>query len=62
MTVAATGEKNGYFETVVARHIYVKNDAGELVVILGANDSGNCVVSTDSAQGKELVTLNSTDF
>ena len=60
VTMAATGEKDGYFDTVVARHINVVNDAGDFVVTLGANDGGNGVVYTESAKGTELVRLNST--
>ena len=60
VTMAATGEKDGYFDMVVARHINVVNDAGDFVVTLGANDGGNGVVYTESAKGTELVRLNST--
>ena len=61
VTVAATGEKYSVFDTVVARHIAVVNDAGEIVVSLGANDGGNGLVYTQSAKGKELVSLGATD-
>ena len=65
VTVAATGEKDGEFNTVradmvVARHIAVMNDADEFVVGLGATDAGNGAVRTHSAQGKDLVKLGST--
>jgi len=65
VTMAATGDKDGHFatvwaDTVVARHIYVKNDAGKLIVTLGANDGGHGLVVTESAQGKDLVELGST--
>ena len=61
VTVAATGEKYSVFDTVVARHIAVVNDAGEIVVSLGANDGGNGLVYTMSANGNDLVMLTSTD-
>ena len=35
VTMAATGLKNGVFDKVVARSIYVTNDVGETVVGLG---------------------------
>ena len=65
VTMAATGLKDGHFDVVtadrvVARNIYVENDAGEFVVSLGANDTGNGLVSTYSAQDKQLVKLTST--
>ncbi len=40
-TIAATGDKDGYFDLVKARRIWVTNDAGEIVVTLGANDGGD---------------------
>ena len=61
VTMAATGEKYSGFDTVVARHIAVVNDAGEIVVSLGANDNGDGVVYTMSANGNDLVMLTSTD-
>ena len=71
VTVAATGDKDGEFDTVYAdrviaktgiqtRSVYATNDAGDLVVSLGANDGGDGLVVTYSAKGKELVTLSST--
>ena len=60
VTMAATGEKRGDFHIVKARHIFVTNDAGEVVVGLGVTDGGNGLIYTKSAKGKELVTLSST--
>ena len=65
VTMAATGLKGGRFDTVradtvMARHIFVKNDAGRFVVGLGATDVGHGLVWTESAQGKYLVKLTST--
>ena len=54
VTVAATGEKYSVFDTVVARHIAVVNDAGEIVVSLGANDNGNGVVGEYNSKGDGL--------
>ena len=59
VTVAATGENDGTFDTVTARTIWVENDAGDTAVFLGANRVGDGVVSTRSAVGKTLVMLNS---
>ncbi len=53
-------EKEGLFERVATRHINVMNDAGKVVVTLGANDNGDGVVQTMSAKGKTLVALTST--
>jgi len=66
VTVAATGEKHGEFDTVVAdsmsaRNIIVRNDADMIAVSLGATDGGNGLVRTESAKGKELVKLTSND-
>ena len=59
VTVAATGDKDVRFDILTARHIFVENDAGEIVVSLGANRVGDGVVSTRTAEGKTLVMLNS---
>ena len=56
---AATGEKVDKFDTVTARTIFVQNDAGDNVVFLGANIVGDGVVGTRTAEGKQLVMLNS---
>ena len=60
-TMAATGENYSEFDTVVARRVYVTNDAGQRVVALGASDAGNGLVATQSAKGKPLVTVNAND-
>jgi len=60
ITVAATGDKDGYFDTVIAKTVWVTNDAGGLVVTLAANDDGDGFVQTMSAERKELVRLSST--
>ena len=57
VTIAATGEKDGDFDTVRARHIFVRNDAGSGVVILGADYRGNGQVYTQSANGRPLVAM-----
>ncbi len=61
VTMAATGLKNANFDTVTARRLFVANDAGELVVTLDTDDSGNGLVLTHSAKGKDLVALTRTD-
>ncbi len=61
VTVAATGDKVGRFDTVTARHIFVKNDAGKIVVTLGANDGGDGLVTTHQPNGKDLVDLTASD-
>ena len=61
VTVAATGDKHGYFDAVFARNIFVENDAGDLVVSLSVDDVGNGLVNTRSANGKELVSVGATD-
>ena len=49
VTMAATGDKVGEFDVVVARYIVAKNDAGKYVVALGANEAGDGLVMTESA-------------
>jgi hypothetical protein len=61
VTVAATGDKDGYFDTVQTRKIWVTNDAGDTVVSIGANDYGDGLVYTSSAKGKELVSLSAAE-
>ena len=65
VTIAATGEKDGRFDTVyadavVTRSVLIANNAGGSVVGLGANDGGDGLVWTMSGQGKKLVDLTST--
>ena len=60
VTMAATGEKDGDFDVVTARQIWVENDANEYVVSLSATDGGHGLVLTRSAWGKELVELGAT--
>ena len=71
VTMAATGEKDGRFDTVmadtvVARHIGVLNEAGQVLINLGVDDGGDGLVSKYSATAKEngstdgLVDLTST--
>ena len=65
VTVAAIGYKDDRFgivtaHKVITRHIFVENDAGDIVVTLGVNDGGDGLVWTQSAKGKNLVELTST--
>ena len=59
--MAATGLKNGHFDEVTARTVYVTNDAGLPVVTLGVSrrphDNSNGFVRVSSARGRSLVTL-----
>ena len=55
--MVATRDKDGEFDVVVARLIQVTNEAGEIVVVLGASDDGDGLVGTRSAKGTELVGL-----
>jgi hypothetical protein len=61
VTMAAMDQKISTFDTVMARRIYVKNDAGQIIVGLSANDDDGGLVTTMSAKGKKLVDLNATD-
>ena len=66
VTMAATGDKDGEFDTVTAnavkaRHIVVTNDVGKIVVSVSATDNGNGLVYTQSAKGKLLVKLTATE-
>ena len=61
VTMAATGDKVGEFDMVMARAIVLKNDDGMPVVVLGATDDGDGVVGTSSAQGKKPVALTLTE-
>ncbi len=62
VTMAATGEKDGEFDTVtanavVARTIYVTNDAGDIVVILGATNGGNGLVKVYNKTGEGIADM-----
>ena len=68
--MAATGEKDGRFDTLVANavwadtvmaeNILVKKDAGKPVVGLAVDDAGYGVVMTLAPSGKTLVVLGAT--
>ena len=60
VTMAATGDKNGDFNTVTARKIVAKNHAGDIVAALGADPDGAGYLMTISDLGTPLVTLAST--
>jgi hypothetical protein len=48
----------GFFDTVMAKNIWLQNDKGQTIVALGANDSGHGDVTTyDGKTGKALVSL-----
>jgi hypothetical protein len=57
VTMAATDRKISDFDVVTARNIFVTNDSGDPVVILGTTEIGDGAVTTWSAKGKELVAL-----
>jgi outer membrane protein assembly factor BamB len=61
VTMAARDLKDGYFDTVQTRKIWVTNDAGDTVVSIGASDYGDGLVYTYSANGKELVRLSAAE-
>jgi hypothetical protein len=66
VTMAATGEKVGRFDkvmanAVMAENILVMNDAGKIIVALGATTDGGGVVTTFAPNGKELVELGASD-
>ena len=55
VTMAATGLKDGNFDTVTARTIFVENDAGKIVVSLGANDGGDILPGVQiAAEAREI--------
>ena len=71
VTMAATGEKDGNFDVVRAKNIFVESgvmarsiavisDENTLAVTSGITDNGNSWVKTISAKGKALVELTST--
>ena len=71
VTMAATGEKDGNFDVVRAKNIFVESgvmarsiavisDENTLAVTLGITDNGNGWAKTISAKGKALVELTST--
>ena len=60
VTMVATGEKDGDLDVVWAKTIFVTNEAGKVVVGLGADGGGNGLVTTHAPSGKELVALGST--
>ena len=72
VTMAATGDKDGHFDSITAKSIvvedgmvasaiFVMNDAGDPVVSLGTKEDGSGVVYAESAKGKTLVVLGSTE-
>mgnify|MGYP003630755531 CR=1 FL=1 len=66
VTMAATVEKEGVFNKVTANYVNarvigVTNEAGKVIVYMGADVNGNGWVRTNSAKGKKLVSLYSTE-
>ena len=64
VTVAATGDKDTEFDTVVAdkviaKRVFVKNDAGLPVVYLGSSIDSTGLVHTYGTKGNRLVKLGS---
>ena len=55
VTMAAAGDKIGEFDAVVAGDIFVVNDAGDVIIGIGATDSGYGLIKTYQPNGKELV-------
>ena len=55
VTMAAAGDKIGEFDAVVAGDIFVVNDAGDVIIGIGATDSGYSLIKTYQPNGKELV-------
>ena len=50
VTVAATGKKQGKFDTVTARSTWATNDAGDILIGLSTNDAGDGLLKTHSAK------------
>jgi hypothetical protein len=62
VTMAATGSKDGDFDMVTARSIYVTNDAGNFLVALGPNKNRDGLVATRSPKSRhDLVVLTSSN-
>ena len=64
VTVAATGDKDTEFDTevadkVIAKRVFVKNDAGLPVVYLGSSIDSTGLVHTYGTKGNRLVKLGS---
>ena len=57
VTMAATGEKRGDFDVVTAKHIFVENAAGQIVVYLGTRNEDGLVqtFSAKEGSGKQVV-------
>ena len=57
VTMAATGYKDGVFNSVQARTIYVTNDAGDIVVGLGSTNGGNGLVKVYNKTGEGIADM-----
>ena len=57
VAMAATGSKNAEFDTVWSKNVVATNEAGDVIVALGAHERGGGLVRTYSAKGKEMVRL-----
>ena len=62
VTMAATGDKDGDFDRVEARTIWVKSDAGEYVVGLGASDYGGGAIQVYNKMGKIIVHMHEDEY
>ena len=52
--------EDGNYDKVTAQKIVIKNDAGDVVVWLGADDHGDGLVYMKSGKGNKMVLLNRT--
>ena len=58
----ASARADGYFDTVEARTIWVKSDAGEYVVALGASDYGGGAIQVYNKTGKIIVHMHEDEY
>ena len=59
---AATELKNGHFESVTARRVYVTNDAGKTVITLSANASGDGLVEVVNKTGERIAQMGADEY
>ena len=54
--MGATGDKDGHFDAVFDKTIYVKNSEGKTAILLGSSDKGG-VVYVNNSQGEDAARL-----
>ena len=60
LSIAATSHKNGFFDTIQANSVIIKNDRGKNAVVITSDTEGDGTLTTFRRSGMELVHISAT--